>query len=119
MGGGDGVLGVGLALASPALSIGTVDFDDPHPLGLEMAGEPRTIGTRPFNADQLDRTKVAQPAQQLFVALGRGGKALDPEEGTSLVQSCSYMDVEVRIDASGDASWQIGHCHPFVGFGLG
>ena len=25
----------------------------------------------------------------------------------------------VRIDAAGDASWQIGHCHPFVGFGLG
>jgi hypothetical protein len=38
MGSGDGVLGVGLALAPPALAVGTVDFDDPHTLGLEMPG---------------------------------------------------------------------------------
>src|SRR5579864_4678630 len=29
------------------------------------------------------------------------------------------MDVEVRIDAAGDASCQIGHCHPFFGLGWG
>src|SRR3984885_5232447 len=29
------------------------------------------------------------------------------------------MDVEVRIDPAGDASCQIGHCHPFVGLGWG
>jgi hypothetical protein len=29
------------------------------------------------------------------------------------------MDVEVCIDAAGDAPWQIGHCHPFVGLGWG
>ena len=27
------------------------------------------------------------------------------------------MNVEVRIDPAGDAPWQIGHCHPFVGLG--
>jgi len=119
MGGGDGVLGVGLSLAPPALSIGTVDFDDPHALGLEVTGEAGTIGTRPFDTDQLDAAKVTQPTEQLLVTLGRGSKALDAEKSSSFIQSCSYMDVEVRIDATGDASWQIGHCHPFVGFGLG
>jgi hypothetical protein len=29
------------------------------------------------------------------------------------------MDVEVCIDPAGDAPCQIGHCHPFVGLGLG
>jgi hypothetical protein len=29
------------------------------------------------------------------------------------------VDVEVRIDAAGDASWQSGYCHPFVGLGWG
>ena len=50
--------------------------------------------------------------------IGRG-EALDAEESPSLVQSCSYMNVEVRIDTTRDAPWQSGHCHPFRWFGLG
>jgi hypothetical protein len=67
-GGGDGVLGIGLALEPAALSIGTVDFDDADALGLEVAGQPGPIGPGPFDADQLDGAEVAQPAQQLLVA---------------------------------------------------
>ena len=118
-GGRDGVLGIGLALAPPALAVGTVDFDDADPLGLEVAGEPGTIGPGPFDADQLDGAEVGEPPQQLLVAALGGGEALDTEESPSLVQSRSYMDVEVRIDAAGDASCQSGHCHPFVGLGWG
>jgi hypothetical protein len=84
-----------------------------------MAGEARPIRTCPFDTNELDRSKVAEPAQELLVPIGRSGKALDAEKRAPLIQSCSYVDVEVRIDAAGDASWQIGHCHPFVGFGLG
>ena len=72
-----------------------------------MAGEPGAIGPGPFDTDQLDRTEVAEPAQQLLVAALGSGEALDTEESPSFVQSCSYMDVEVRIDAAGDASWQV------------
>ena len=78
-------MGIGLALASPALAIGPVHFDDPDALGLEVPGEPGAIGTRAFDADQLDRAEVAQPAQQLLVAaLGRG-EALDAEESPPFV----------------------------------
>ena len=80
---------------------------------------PGAIGTGPFDTDELDGAKVAQPAQQLLVASRGGGETLDAEQGSSLVQSSSYMDVKVRIDAAGDAPWQIGHCHPFVGLGWG
>src|ERR1700684_3699199 len=52
-GGRDGVLGVGLALAPATLAVGTVDFDDSDPLGLEMTGEPGTIRPGPFDTDEL------------------------------------------------------------------
>ena len=112
-------MGVGLALAPSALALGAVDFDDADPLGLEVTGEPGAIGTRPFDADQLDRTEVAQPPQQQLVALSRGGEALDAEQSTSFVEWCNNVDVEVCIDAAGDAPCQSGHCHPFVGLGWG
>jgi hypothetical protein len=82
---------------------------------LEVTGEPGSIRPGPFDTDQLDRAEVAQPPQQLLVSTFIGAEALDTEESSSLVQSRSYMDVEVRIDPAGDAPCQIGHCHPFVG----
>jgi hypothetical protein len=78
-------LGVGLALEPPPLSIGTVDFDDPDPLGLEMTGEPGTIGPRPFDTDQHDGAEVGEPPEQQLVTIGRCGEALDPEESPSFV----------------------------------
>src|SRR5277367_1512429 len=101
MGGGDGVLGIGLSFEPPALSIGAIDFDHSHTLALEMSGQPGSIRPSPFDPDQLDRAEATQPAQQLLVAVLSGGEALDAEESPSLVQSCSYMDVEVRIDPAG------------------
>jgi len=112
-------LGVGLALAAPALAVGAVDFDDADPLGLEVPSEPGSIGARPFDADQLDRAEIAQPPQQQLVAALGGCEALDAEEGPSVVQSRSYVHVEVCIDPADDAPCQIGHCHPFVGLGWG
>ncbi len=114
-GGRDGVFGIGLALAPAALTVGPVDFDDADPFGPQVTSEPGAIGAGPFDTDQLDRAEVAQPPQQLLVAALSRGEALDAEESPSLVQSRSYMDVEVRIDPAGDASWQSGHCHPFFG----
>ena len=110
---------VGLALAPAALAVGAVDLDDADPLALEMPGQPGAIGPGAFDADQVDRAEAAQPPEQLLVAAVGGGEALDAEESPPFVQSCSYMDVEVRIDAAGDAPCQSGHCHPFVGLGWG
>ena len=101
-GGRDGILGIGLALAPAPLSIGTVHFDDPDLFTLETTGQAGAIRTCAFDADQLHGAEVAQPAQQQLV-IGRRGEALDAEQGAPLVQSRSYMDVEVRIDPAGDA----------------
>ena len=119
-GGGDGVLGVGLALEPPALAVGTVDFDDADALGLEVAGEPGAIGTRPFDADQLDRTEVAQPAQQLLVAARSVvAKLSTPRRVPRSSKAAATWTSRCVSTPAGDAPWQIGHCHPFVGFGLG
>jgi hypothetical protein len=84
-GDGDGVLEIGLALESAALAVRAIDFDDADLLGLEMTGQPRTIGARPFDADELDPAEVAQPAQQLLVAALGGGEALDAEQRSPLI----------------------------------
>ena len=87
--GGDGVLGIGLALEPAPLAIGAVDFDDPHALGLEVSGEPGAIGPGPFDTDQLDGAEVAQPPEQLLVAALGCGETLDAEESSSFVQRSS------------------------------
>ncbi len=84
-GGRDGVLGIGLAFEAPTLAIGSVNFDHSHALGLEMTGEPCSIGPSPFDADQLDGAEVAQPAQQLLVTGFGRGEALDSEQGAPLI----------------------------------
>ena len=83
--GRDGVFGIGLALAPPALPIGSVNFDDADAFSLEMPGQPRSIGACSFDADQLDRAEVAQPGQQLLVALNRGVEALDAEKSALII----------------------------------
>jgi hypothetical protein len=67
------------------LAIRSVDFDDADTLGLEVPGQTSSIGTGSFDADELNDAKVAQPAQQLLIAIRRRGEALDTEERSSLV----------------------------------
>ena len=67
--GSNGVLGVGLALAPPALAVRTIDLDQPDPLALEVTGDIRPH-TNPslLPPDQLDGAEMAQPPQQFLVA---------------------------------------------------
>ena len=78
-------MGIGLALAATTLTVGAIDFDDANPFGLEVPREPGPIGPGPFDADKLDGTEIAQPTQQLLVAVTRRGEALDAQECSSFV----------------------------------
>src|ERR1700685_825434 len=64
-----------LVLASPAAS--------PERAARAAGGQPASIGTCPFDAQQFDRAEVGEPAQQLLVAALCGGEALDAEERSS------------------------------------
>jgi len=70
---GDGVLGVGLALASPALAVGPVDFDDGDALLVQVPREPRPIAAGALDADELDGPEALEEAQELPIARRRRG----------------------------------------------
>ena len=63
LGGGDGVDGIGLAVAAPALAIGTAHLDRLHPLEVEEAGEPSSIGPGSLDAKALDLAELLQPTK--------------------------------------------------------
>jgi hypothetical protein len=113
----DGVFGLGLALAPPALAVGSVDLDHAHVVGEEVPGEPRAIAAGSFDAHQLEVPEGLEPAEQNPIAPGCGLEALDAKQRSSLVEGGGHMDVEVCVDPAGDASRDSGHRHPFVRLG--
>ena len=118
-GGGHGVFGVGLSLAPPALAVGTVDLDDGDLVGKQVPGEPGPVAAGPLDADELERPEGLQPAEQGPIARRCGREALHAEECSTLVEGGRHMDVEVRVDPSGDAARDSGHRHLVLSLGLG
>ena len=88
------------------------------PLGVEVPGEPRSIGPGALDADELDGAEVAEPAQQLLVAAAVVAKLSTPRSAprssraaaTWTSRCVSTPPVMLR------AKWP---CHPFVGLGWG
>jgi hypothetical protein len=58
-----------------------------------------------------------EPAEELAIARGRRREALDAEQRTSFVECGRHVDVEVRVDPSGNAPRDSGHRHPFLRWG--
>jgi hypothetical protein len=112
--GADGIFGIALASPASTLTVRAVDLDDPDAGLVEVAGETGAIAAGAFDADQLDVAERPEPSEKLAIAGGCGVEGLDGQERTSLVEGGGDVDVEVRVDTSGDARWQGGHRHPFV-----
>jgi hypothetical protein len=113
--GGDGVLGIALAAAAAALTVGTIDLNDTHSLGEEVSGQSSAIAAGALDAGELDLAEAAQPVEQCRVAGSRRLKGRHVEQRTVRVEGGSDVDVEVGVDTGGDPRCQGGHCHPFVG----
>ena len=64
-----------------------------------MAGQPGAVGAGALDADQLDLTEAAQPAEQAAVAGRRRVERLDAEQRAVVVERGGDMDVEVGVDA--------------------
>ena len=47
------------------------------------------------------------------------GKLSDAEQGSSFVEGGRHVDVEVRVDPSGDRARDSGHRHLFLSLGVG
>jgi hypothetical protein len=82
-------------------------------LGVQVAGQSGAIRPGPFHPDQRDLAKAAQPPQQLPIAAGVGWEAAATQERTDLVQGGSHVNVQVGVDAAGDAVGHALHCRPF------
>jgi hypothetical protein len=98
----NGVFGVGLALAPAALAIGTVDFGHRDLVGPKMPGQPGPVAAGALQADELDGAEAHEPAQESPIARRRSREALHAEQGTSFVEGGRHVDVEMRVDPTGD-----------------
>jgi hypothetical protein len=76
-----------------------------------VAGQPGAIRARALDAHQLDDAEATEPPQELAVPAGGGREGLGAEEGAEVVEGGGDVDVEVGVDASGDAIGQAVHCH--------
>ena len=110
----DGVEGIGLAAATPFLSIRSVDLDDLDAPSSQVAGQAGPIRARALDADLGHVPEGLEPGQQRLVAGGVGLEALRAEQPPERVEGGSHMDVEVGVDTTGHTtrSFYDGHGHP-------
>ena len=76
---GDGVDGVGLAVAASGLTVGSIDLDHRDAFAAQVSGEPGAIGAGAFDTDPVDGPETLQPGNELGVAGAAGRERLDAE----------------------------------------
>src|SRR4029453_14203653 len=112
-GGGLGIEGVGLALAAPGLTVGSVDLDHDLGVGGQEAGEGSPVAAGALHPPDDRLSQLVGPAQQLLVA-GRGGGDLDGgHRAAELVVGVGDMEIQVGVDPDGELGrvgvWDAGH----------
>ena len=112
----DRVEGVGLARVAACLAVRSVDLDDVDVLAAKEPREPRAIGARALDADLGDLAEPRSHVEERSIASCVGREGLGADEPAERVEGSGDVDVEVRVDAPGDA-WRCfydGHGHPFL-----
>jgi hypothetical protein len=112
-GGGDRVLGVGLAALASPLPVRPIHLDHRDAFSEEMAGQAGAVAAGALDADQLDGPEPAQPHKGSAISVTGGVEALDAQQRAAFVERGDNVHVEMRVDTRGDAEWQGGHRHPF------
>jgi hypothetical protein len=73
VGGGDGVDGVGFAVASAGGTVGSVDLHDGDVVAAQASGQGRAVAAGAFHSGTVRAAETTGPGQQLPVAGGGGG----------------------------------------------
>src|ERR1017187_10344261 len=102
LGGGDGVDGIGLALAMAGLAIGAVDLDDLDAGTSEEPGQLGAVGTGALDSHPCHRSEPGEPPKQLLVARCGDLELLLSEQATIRVHRRGYMDVQVGVYPAAD-----------------
>jgi len=111
-GGGDRVLGVGLAALASPLPVRAVDLDHRDAFSEEMAGQAGAVAAGALDADQLDGPEPAQPHKGSAISVTGGVEALDAQQRAAFVERGDDVHVEMRVDTRSDLECQGGHRHP-------
>jgi hypothetical protein len=79
-----------------------------------VASQARAVTPGAFDPNQDHLAEALEPSQQGPVALRVRRKDLHPQEPADTVQRRRHMDVEVRVDTTGDPLCHAHDRHPFL-----
>src|ERR671918_1064793 len=97
-----GIDRVGLAAASPVVTVRLVDLDHVQPPGAQMPGQSRTPRAGAFHPDRQHLPEAGDPAGQVLVAARRGRERRGVQQPAQLVEHDRDMDVFVGVDTGDD-----------------
>ena len=113
----DGVDGVGLALAAPGLTVGSVHLDHLDTLAPQDTG-PGPPHTMPVPSTPTRAIGPKSPSQtSSFVMASRGGRELGhTQQPADRIQHGRHVQVQVGVHSTRDRARGIYscHCHPFL-----
>jgi len=102
---GLGIERIGLATASPRLSVvavGALNFDDGQAARTEPASQPGAIAPGSLDPDLLNRPELTRPRQERREASGRRRDTAGSRAPTELVERHFDVLVGVRVDTDRD-----------------
>lgn len=100
----DGVGGIGLAGASPALAVRPVNLHDLDAGLAQEACEARAVRARALDADPHDLAVALEEAQQRTVACRCRGELANREQPADRIEGCGDVRVEVGVHPTGDTA---------------
>ena len=101
-GGGDGVDGVGLAVAAAGGAVGPVDLDHGDAAAAQVSGQGSAVGAGALHPGAVQHAEAAGPGQQLAVAGGGGREGGVGDLGAEGGDDRGDVDVLVGVDAEDD-----------------
>ena len=102
VGGGDGVDGVGLAVAAAGGAVGAVDLDHGDAVAAQVSGQGRAVGAGALHPGTVQHAEATGPGQQLPVAGAGGGELGAGQQDAQDGDDRGDVDVLVGVDTEDD-----------------
>jgi hypothetical protein len=106
---------IGLAVAAPFLTVGTVDLDHDQAPAAQMTRQPGTTRAGPFHTDSGHVTEIGEPTMQLGITGRCRRDRFNTQHTVVRVDRGRNMHIRVRVNSARDRARGLydGHRHPF------